>query len=324
MKIDIVSHIAPPKFKVALGRIRPDLEKHLEQVPTLYDMDRRFKIMDKYEGLKQVTTVSMTAALPFSDPDVAVDCAQRINDEQAELVQKYPDRFAAAVASVPMTDMDETLKELDRALGQLKLKGVQLFTPINNKRWDLPAFMPLFQKMCDFDLPIWIHPAKPIDRSDYGNYFIDHVFGWPYESTAFMTHLVLGGIFERLPRLKILIHHCGALVPFFDQRMVEVFHGSGTVHGMNLPEGLSRPAIDYFKMFYTDTALSGGTAGLMCGHTFFGAEKLLFGTDMPYDGELGNRVTWRTIESVEKMAVSEADKQMIFADNAKKLLGLEE
>jgi len=322
MKIDIVTHIAPPKYKVALGKVALHFEKHLERVPTLYDMDLRFRVMDQYKDVNQVVTIAMTAALAFDDPKLAVDFARLANDEMAELVNKYPGRFAAAVASLPMTDMDGALKELDRAVKELKLKGVQLFTPIKNKPWDLQEFTPLFEKMSGYGLPIWIHPVRPIDRNDYEKYFLDHVFGWPYESTAFMTHLVLGGIFERFPRLKIIIHHCGALVPFFDQRIVEAYNASSHVHGMENKTRLSRPLIDYYKMFYTDTALSGGTAGLMCGHAFFGADHLLFGTDMPYDAELGGRFVRRTIESVDAMTISDPEKRLIYEDNAKKLLGL--
>lgn len=85
--------------------------------------------------------------------------------------------------------------------------------------------------------------------------------------------------------------------------------------------GLSRPFIDYFKMFYTDTVLGRGTAGLMCGYAFFGAGRLLFGTDMPYDAEVGNRVA-RTIEAVDAMPISDEEKKMIYEDNARSVLNL--
>jgi aminocarboxymuconate-semialdehyde decarboxylase len=265
--------------------------------------------------------MAMTATLIFDDPKSGIDFAKIANDEMAELVDKHPDRFAAGVASLPMTDMDAAVKELDRAVKDLGLKGVQLFTPIKNRQWNLAELMPLFERLSDYSLPIWIHPVRPIDRDDYENYFMNHVFGWPYESTAAMVHLVLGGILEKFPRMKIIVHHCGAMVPFFAGRIVESYDASSTIHGMENKTKLSRPFIDYFKMFYTDTVLGRGTAGLMCGHAFFGAGHLLFGTDMPYDAEVGNRVI-RTIEAVDAMAVSDQEKRMIYEDNAKKLLNL--
>jgi uncharacterized protein len=322
MKIDIFTHIIPPKYKSALEKIVPHLKGHMERMPTLYDLDRRFRILDKYKEVRQVLTLNKTASSIFDDPKLAIDFARRANDEMAEIVDKNPDRFAAGVAALPTTDMDAAVKEIDRAVKELRLKGVQLFTPIRNHPLDLENFMPVFEKMSQYDLPIWIHPDLPIERDDYKKFYLSHVFGWPYESTAAMTYLVFGGLFERFPDIKIIIHHCGALVPFFDQRIIECYDSSATIFGMDYSGRLSRHPVEYFKMFYTDTALSGGTAGLMCGHTFLGADHLLFGTDMPYDSEFGDRMIRETIQSVERMSISDAEKQMIYEANARKLLCL--
>jgi predicted TIM-barrel fold metal-dependent hydrolase len=322
MKIDIFTHIVPPKYKAALGKVAPHLERHMERMPTLYDMDRRFRILDRYEEVRQVLTLNKTASAVFDDSKLAVDFAQRANDEMAELVDKNPDRFAAGVAALPVTDMDAAVKEIDRAIKGLGLKGVQLFTPVRHNPLDLDEFMPVFEKMSEYDLPIWIHPDLPIERDDYKKFYLSHTFGWPYESTAAMTYLVLSGLFERFPRIKVIIHHCGALLPFFDQRIIECYDSSATIFDMDYSGRLSRHPVDYFKMFYTDTALSGGTVGLMCGHAFFGADHLLFGTDMPYDSEFGDRMIRETVQSVERMSISDAEKQMIYEDNARKLLGL--
>jgi len=322
MKIDIYTHIVPPKFKAALGKVAPQIEDHLGRVPTLFDMDRRFAILDKYTDMRQVLTLNKSAGAMFEDQKSGVDFARMANDEVAELVGKYPDRFAAGVASLPMTSMDAALKEADRAIQELGLKGIQLFTPIKDRPLEVQDFAPLFEKMSEYDLPIWVHPDRPIDRDDYRKFYLNHVFGWPYESTAAMTYLVLDGLFERFPGIKIIIHHCGALAPFFDQRIVEAYDASATIFAMDHRGKLGRHPVDYFKMFYTDTALSGGTIGLMCGHAFFGADHLLLGTDMPYDAELGDLMIRRTLLAVERMTVSDAEKKMIFGENAARLLGL--
>jgi predicted TIM-barrel fold metal-dependent hydrolase len=322
MKVDIYTHIVPERYKKALGKKASHLENHIGRVPTLYDMEHRFRIMDEYKDVKQVLALAMTAALILEDPKWGVDFAKLANDEMAEIVTRYPDRFAAGVASLPMTDMDSALEELDRAINGLKLKGLQLFTTTRDKPLDLREFIPLFEKMFEYDLPIWIHPSKPITRSDYQKYFMDIIFGWPYDSTVAMSHLVLEGLFERLPGIKIIIHHCGALVPFFTHRMTEIYSASDTIQGMSYRGKLSRPVIDYFKMFYTDTALSGNTAGLMCGYSFYGADHLLFGTDMPYDNKFGAQNTRQTIESIEQMTIADVEKRMIYVDNAERLLRL--
>jgi aminocarboxymuconate-semialdehyde decarboxylase len=325
--IDIFTHVVPPRYKAALGQIEPDMEGRIARMATLYDMDRRFKIMDGYDGLKQILTLSLTAALVLENPAVAVDFARRANDEITELVRIYPDRFAAGVASLPMTDIEAALGEMDRAVVQLGLKGIQIFTPVMDKPLDSEEFLPLFARIYEHDLPIWIHPVRKITYPDYrslseSQYYIYHIFGWPYETSAAMVHLVFGGIFDRFPGIKIITHHCGAMVPFFEQRLAEAYIGSQVIHGLEYKNGLSRPPLDYFKMFYADTVLNGSVMGLRCGYSFFGPEHLLFGTDMPFDIELGNRAIRETIRSVEELHISDGEKKMIYEDNARRLLHL--
>ncbi len=325
--IDLFTHVVPEGFRKALAQSRPDLETRLSGMPTLFDMDRRFRIMDGFENLKQVPTLSLTAALVLNDPGLSVDFATRANDDMAELVSQHPERFPAGVASLSMTDIDTAQKELDRAIRQLKLKGLQLFTPIMDKPLDSPEFLPLFEQMAAHDLPIWINPVRPIDRADYrtlkeSKYYIYHIFGWPYETTAAMTHLVFSGVLDRFPNLKIIVHHCGGMVPFFEQKIVESYHGSKMIHGLEYESLLSRPPITYFKMFYGDTALNGSVAGLRCGYEFFGPDHLVFATDMPFDVEFGARGTRKTIESVEALGLASADKKKVYEENAMKLLRL--
>ncbi len=325
MIIDIFTHIIPPKYKVALGKVlegplAAHLDRQLARVPTLGDLEQRFSILDRYPDVRQVLTISKSGVSILEDDRLAVDCARRVNDEIAELVERYPERFFAGVASLPLTGMNETLKELDRALGTLRLKGIQLLTPNIKGPWDLEEMRPLFEKMCAYDLPIWVHPAYPLDLTDYEKFFQAHVFGWPYQSVALMTRLVFGRVLEDFPSLKIITHHCGAAVPFFDQRIVEAYGAASAIFGIEYKGALSRHPVEYYKMFYADTALSGGTSGLNCGRDFFGVDHLVFGTDMPYDAEFGERMIKLTTEAVEKMPISDSEKKMIFEGNARKLL----
>jgi len=327
MKIDIFTHVVPKEYKRALGKIDSNIENRIARVPALYDLDQRFQIMDRYEHLTQVLTLSLSGALILEYPKVAVEFAKLANDEMAEIVHKHPERFITGAASLPMTDIDAALEELDRAVRELKLKGLQLFTPTKDTSLDSPEFMPLFQKMHEYGLPIWIHPKRLISYADYktkkeSNYYIYHIFGWPYETTVAMTHLVFSGIFDRFPGIKIITHHCGAMVPFFEERIAEAYNASDVIHGEEYKEKLSKPPIEYFKMFYGDTVLSGSTNGLRCGYSFFGADHLLFGTDMPYDSELGNRTIAKTIYSIEQLNISNSEKEMIYETNARRLLNL--
>jgi predicted TIM-barrel fold metal-dependent hydrolase len=329
-KIDIFCHILPVKYKEAFYKITPPnfyLKNVIDSLPTLFDLEHRFRIMDKYEGLMQVLTLSLPPIEFIVDGQKAVELARLANDEMAELVLKYPDRFAAAVASLPMNDIDAALEEADRAIKDLNLKGVQLFTPMNDKPLDLPEFMPIYEKMSQYDLPIWIHPTRTADYADYrtehrSRYMIFSNLGWPYETAAFMTRLVFSGVMEKYPNLKIITHHCGGMIPFLEQRMVGSYEHADILRGAKYKQVLTLSHIDYFKMYYYDTALYGSTPGLMCGYAFCGADHMVFGTDMPYDSELGDRYTRQTIKSIEQMAISALDKKKIFEDNAMRLLHL--
>jgi len=300
----------------------------LDKLPALTNLDLRFKVMDKYEGLMQVLTVVQPPLEVIVSPSQAVDLARMANDEMAELVLKYPDKFIGAVACLPMNDMDAALVEADRAIKDLKLKGVQIFTPIDNKPPDLPEFMLLYEKMAEYDLPVWIHPTRTIGYPDYktedkSKCRLFSLFGWPYETSAAMTRLVFSGIFDKHPNMKFITHHCGAMIPFFEQRIENLYFVEQMREKEVSTRGLAKTPTDYFKMFYGDTAVHGSTAALMCGYSFFGADRIIFGTDSPHDTELGDKNTRKTIESIEKMSITDEEKKKIFVENAKKLLHLQ-
>jgi len=110
---------------------------------------------------------------------------------------------------------------------------------------------------------------------------IFHIFGWPYETSAAMTRLVFSGILERYPNLKFITHHCGAMVPYLEQRIIGAYDHAEILRGARYKQGLAKPPIEYFRMFYYDTAIYGSTPGLMCAYAFCGADHMLFGTNMP-------------------------------------------
>jgi len=331
LKIDAYAHVSGilTKYSAATGRSTSmptepgNIARDLQS-----DLDNRFRLMDKFEGLVQVLTmqVSLTS-------EKAEDLAKLANDEMAELLVKYPDRFVAAIACLPMNNIDAALKEVDRAINDLRFRGVMVSTTIEGKPLDSPEFMPLYEKMSQYNLPIYTHPNRipsypehmtKEDRAKYryGDLNIDSVFGWPYETTVAMTRIVFSGILERYPNLKFVTHHCGGMVPYFEQRIIQHHYlpgNRGTEHEYSLP----KDPIDYYKMFYNDTAIHGNTPALMCANAFFGADRLLFGVDFPSgDRNNGYRSYIQTIDAIEQMDISDIDKKKIFVDNARRLLRL--
>ena len=225
-KIDIFCHILPPRTKEVLFKkarscnyIDTDNTR-----PALFDLDRRFRAMDHFEGLRQVLTLGLPPLEYVLSPADAADLARMANDEMAELVSRYPDRFVAAVAGLPLNDIDASLRETERAIRDLKFKGIQIFSSINGKPLDRDEFMPLYEMMAGYDLPLWIHPARDKTVPDYADepyskFTLFTAFGWPYETTLAMARLVFSGIPERFSTLKFITHHCGAMIPFFYKRV---------------------------------------------------------------------------------------------------------
>jgi aminocarboxymuconate-semialdehyde decarboxylase len=341
MKIDVSAHITPPKYLQNLEKkITPEVLKHLPSnfLPGLADLGVRFKIMDRYPDMREVLTVANPPIETLLQPADAIELSRRVNDELAELVVKYPDRFVGAVACLPMNDVDEALREADRAVKELGFKGVQVFTNIMGKPLDSPEFMPLYKRMAELDLPIWIHPffenvgQVAQTEKQFSGYRVftgkedpawamdRAVFVLPSASGRAIIRLVYSRVFDLYPNIKIITHHCGAGVPFFANRIEMHYLMFGEKEGLEL--GLTKPLPEYFKMFYADSALHGNTAALMCGYTYFGPDRILFGTDMPFGSELGLWPVRKTIDSIDEMPISEKEREKIYAGNARKLLRL--
>jgi predicted TIM-barrel fold metal-dependent hydrolase len=330
LKIDAYSHIVPPKYRAVLSKIAPEqVDNSNPTIAAAYDLDLRFRIMDKFEPIRQVLTLGSLPLTEFS-PTKAAELARQANDDMAELVLKYPDRFVAAIASLPMNNIDAALEETDRAINDLKLKGVYIHTPISDKPLDSPEFLPLYEKMSRYDLPIFTHPVRPLSYPDYrtedvSRYAVAAIFGWPYETTVAMVRLVHSGIMEKYPGLKIVTHHCGGMVPYYAGRL-KSFSWVAEQDGVRIREKglvLMKEPIDYYKMFYNDLAVHGNKAALECAYAFFGAEHLLFGADFPLgDVEMGEGTYRETLKAVEEMNITEAERKRILADNARSLMHL--
>jgi len=331
MKIDVFTHIIPQKvvdFLLKKGTIDPSITVQTKTVRTLYDLEFRFRIMDKFDDLVQVITLGGLSIESTVVPKDAVELARLANDEMAKLLIKYPDRFVGAIAALPMNDIDATLKETDRAIKDLKFRGVEIFSDISGEPLDSPKFRPLYEKMADYNLPIWIHPTKLPCEPDYpgeesSKYQACMVFSWPYQTTLAMNRLVYSGILEDYPNIKFITHHCGGMVPFCARRIAGMYdYNQVLFNGSAFDRILKKPPTEYFRQFYGDTVTWGDVPALMSGYSFFGADHILFGTDMPYDSQFGLRQTRETIRAIERMEITETDKAKIFEGNARELLRL--
>ena len=179
--------------------------------------------------------------------------------------------------------------------------------------------------------PILLHPARTAAFSDFAaetrsRYEIWTIFGWPYETSATMARLIFSGVMKRFPKLKILTHHMGAMIPFFDARIETGWatlgsRTSGEDYSHVLP-GLGKPLLECFRDFYADTALCGGRIGTVCGLEFYGAHHVLFASDAPFGPQGGAGYIRETMKVIAGLDIAQVDKEKICYRNALALFGL--
>jgi uncharacterized protein len=330
-KIDIFNHILPAGYNARFLKVAAnykDIGKRTRGVPMLADLEGRFRVMDEFGDYAQVLSLPTPPVEVFAAD--AADLARAGNDGMAELVQKYPDRFPGFVASLPMNDADAAARELHRALDDLGARGFQMFTNVLGKPIVAPELLPLFETMAERDLPIWLHPIRGADSSDYAaedrsEFEIWWTFGWPYETSVAMARLVFAGYFDRFPNLKIITHHMGAMVPYFEGRVGYGWDQLGARTSdrdlVSFRKSMKKRPIEYFKQFYADTALFGAASATKCGYDFFGIDKVVFASDMPFEPAPGLYAR-ETIKCVEALGLTADQKDQIYRRNAEKLLKL--
>src|SRR3984893_16616476 len=269
MKIDIFCHIFPESAFQRWFEAAPNLKdmgKRVRNVPMLFDLDLRFRVMDQFGDYRQVISMASPPLEAFGGPDVTPGLARIANDEMAELVRRHPDRFAGFAACLPMNNPGEAERELHRAIRDLGARGVQVFSNVDGLPLDRPEFRFLFEVMAGYALPIWLHPARGANFPDYlsedrSEYEIWWTFGWPYETSVAMARIVFAGLFDRFPGLKIITHHMGAMAPYFAGRIGPGWDQLGartSDRDLSLVlKALKKRPLEYFRMFYGDTALFG-------------------------------------------------------------------
>ena len=328
MIIDIYTHLAPRSFLDRMVVLAPKLGNivnRLLAVKPISDLDVRFRDMDSVPDYRQLISLPNPSLEDIGPADTGGELARIANDEMAELCRKYPDRFVGFAAAVHLGDVDAAIREAERAVKQLGAKGVLIYNHVAGLPLDDKRFRPFFAKMAELKRPIWLHPTRTAAVKDYAaeeksRFEMWWCFGWPYDTSVAMTRLVFDGLFDRHPDLEIITHHCGGMIPFFDGRVgpgLEVLGArtSDEDYSQVLPS-LKRPHMDYFKLFYGDTAMFGATTGVKCGLDFFGPSKIVFATDAPL-GPIK-----KTYDGLAAMDLSKEDRDAIFYGNAARLLRL--
>ena len=262
----------------------------------------------------------------YADRALAAEAARLMNDELAAVVAAHPKRLLG-VAILPSVDPDAMVAELHRAVTQLGFVGAYVAVGPTAKRMDHPDYEHLYNALVELDATLWLHPSRPPFIADYSDekfsqYYEWQLVGWPHDTTSAMFRIVMSGVFDRYPMLRIVTHHHGAFVPLLAPRMRNVWP-TLEVLGLPMPTTISKPYIDHFRSFYCDTAASGfAPKALELAVDFFGPERVLFGSDAPFDSQDGQIFISETLHSIDAMAVSPQTRTAILSKNAARILKL--
>jgi aminocarboxymuconate-semialdehyde decarboxylase len=317
MIVDIYSHhISASAGKlIAKGRYFGEGEgKQYYRPAQNSDPEVRLSLMEKY-GIDVQALSQTTPVLMGFGPEDAAEICRISNGDNYALCKAYPGRFVN-ICILSLLDMGSAMKELDRCINELDCRGVTVSSNQNGKGLDSPEYFQLYEKLVEHDLPLLIHPTHwecyPLVDMDTA-WRMMHVFGWPFDTTQAVWRLIFGGVIDRYPSLKVVIHHMGAMIPYFVRRIESTFNG-------HLRDKLPRHISQYWSNFYGDTAVDGAVAAYPCGYAFFGPDRLMYGSDYPFGADAGEAYIRDNLAGVKAMDIPPQDMEKILGGNAKKLL----
>lgn len=274
------------------------------------ELESRLKLMDKYGVDVQALSLN-TPAFKGSEQNEVIEICKLTNDSIAEFCQRRPGRFVG-LAALPLVDATAALDEMKRAIEDLGFKGVVLPTNESGRGIDSSEYLSLYDSVCKYDVPVFLHPTR------WGTYpLLDDkmmmIFGWPFDTTQAVWRLIFGGVLDLYPSLKVVTHHLGGMLPYFSGRIENY---------SRFPDSRCKRSNikDYFGQIYCDTAIDGQYSAFMCGYSFFGADRMVYGTDYPFGPEKGEAYIRDNLAGVKAMAIPEEERKRILELNARKLL----
>jgi uncharacterized protein len=317
--IALEEHFWTPAIAEAIGALRnPDAGGESPLGADLADLgERRIAAMDA-SGIDLQVISHTTPGVQHLDGATAVPLAREANDSLAAAVREHPERFAG-LATLPTSDPAAAADELERAVGDLGLLGAMVNGHTGGRFLDDPFFAPLLERFERLDVPLYLHPTEPVPavRQAYYQGFAATVtwflsaaaWGWHSETALHVLRMVLGGVFDRHPGLRVVIGHMGEMLPFMLQRIDD-----------NLPRGVT--GLDRLPSEYILGHVVITTSGLFsvpplrCALDVFGIERVLFSIDWPYaPNDEGRRL-------LEEAPLSPDDLDLFAHGNAERVLGL--
>ncbi len=320
-RIDCQSHLYVPDL-LALMEKREGSPRAYRKGPDLYvvvnqwvrrvlpkhtDVDAKVADMD---GAKIRTTM-----LSINDPGPELfgadgpKVARLVHDFIAGVMRAHPSRFFG-LATLPLQDMDASLTELERCVNKLGFRGVLLYSNLDGKWPDEPQFRPLFERAEAMGIPILLHPACPTTFDQTNGYQMASTLGLMFDTSIALTRIILAGMLDLFPKLKLVCPHVGGTVPYLIGRM-----NHQTQVLKRGAENINKPPSEYMRRIWLD-AVSPWPEAIKYGCDLVGTDRMLYSSDHPW-------VDPKLIAScVQKMNLPAAEERNIFAGNAQRLFQL--
>lgn len=332
--ITIEEHFTSPKITAKMQQFQSnnldagkakDMEEIIKHfLPTNEDIEdvgaRRLQFMDESGVDMQVISYGGGSPQGIADPNVALELCKEANDELAAFIKENPTRFAG-FTTLPLADPIAAANELERAIKVLGFKGALIAGTFQGKFCDDPLFFPIFEKAAELNVPVYMHPGI-VEKNVADHYFrnenwsklVNGVFpaagfGWHMDSGIHVIRMILSGIFDKLPNLKLISGHWGEFVPAFLERLDETLYPEIT--------NLRRTISEYYKehVYITPSGIF-SEVQLQFAISQMGADHIIYSADYPY------LMKKNTGDFLKNASISDQDKEKIGHLNVEKLLNL--
>jgi aminocarboxymuconate-semialdehyde decarboxylase len=281
------------------------------RAPKLTGVDERLRDMDKMGVDIQAVCPAPYHFFYFTEPDYGAELAREVNEGIAKIVADTPDRFVG-LGSVPLQNADLAVRELDHAVKNLGLRGVEICTNVNGKELTDPSLKldKFFARCHELGVLIFMHPLGWTQADRLTNHYFNNVIGNPLDSSVAVSHLIFDGVMQRYPRLKVLVAHGGGFIAHYWARMDHAWRARPDTRTV-----IKRPPSTYLEKFYFDT-ITHDPEMLRRLIDRYGADHVVLGTDYPYDMADDNPLD--TVAGVKRL--SREDRALVTGGNAARLL----
>jgi predicted TIM-barrel fold metal-dependent hydrolase len=277
-------------------------------VPEAVDLETKIEHMDQAGIGMSVLSINIPG-LDLFDPADAPSIARDVNDQLAAAVAAHPDRLQA-FAALPMVAPDTVGEELERAMG-LGLCGAIVYSNVGGRSLDAPEFRQVFEAAARLDAPLLLHPTYPLSAASVNVHALIPVIGFLFDTTTATMRLILDGLYDRHPELKLILGHVGSVIPYIVGRLD--YESSRIPGGLGAIETMPS---EHIRRLYVDT-VSAWPPAMQLVIDYLGADRVLYATDHPY---------WdpaKTNDAMAQLDLTDEDREAIETGNARRLLRID-